>query len=51
MENAVWIRPIVTRTKDGSELAEVGIDRGDEELNLNLEFNIDEQDFKSTLRM
>ncbi|KUJ08807.1 uncharacterized protein LY89DRAFT_764166 [Mollisia scopiformis] len=50
-ENVVWIRPIVTRTKDGAELAEIGIGGGGEDLTQSLELAVDEDDFEQTIKM
>lgn len=40
-KNIVWIRPIVTRTKDGAEMAEVGVGGGGEDLSRHPELELD----------
>lgn len=51
-ENVVWIRPIIARAKDGSELAEVGIGGGGEDLSRELEVEIDDSvDIEGLLKM
>lgn len=50
--NTVWIRPIVTRNRDGAELAEIGIGGGGEDLTGNLEVELgDRMHVEETLKM
>lgn len=51
-ENVVWIRPIIARTKDGAELAEIGIGGGGEDLSRELEVEIDDSvDIEGLLKL
>ncbi|CZR54852.1 uncharacterized protein PAC_04736 [Phialocephala subalpina] len=48
-KNIVWIRPIVTRTKDGAEMAEVGVGGGGEDLTRHPELDLN--DFEQFLSL
>lgn len=51
-EKVVWIRPIIARTKDGGELAEVGIGGGGEDLSREIEVEIDDSvDIEGLLKL